>query len=192
MIILFNDINIWNKLADFFLRKIPWSGTIILKGHLIDSQFLHWVKDIGNQKLLGRVELSCPIWEKIDYVYPSHIKAAGFPSRQSLKRTLLMFSKVVDDITVVEMKIAEIEKYWCSNSKCCSVNLKFLTKERPGGQIPFTCFDCNKEFYTPDKDGDNPLRGNAWLTRRYRREEIKKIPADQQTVIAVAGERWLI
>ena len=188
MIILL-DRNIWEKLAEPFLKGSPKSGTLILQGHLHDSQFIHWVKDLGGKRLLGTVELTYLSRTEIDEISLRYVKASGFPSKEFLRRTFLTFSKNISAITVAEMRIDEVEKYWCP--KCDGVNLKYLTKNLHANQLPFYCFDCQEEFYTPDKDFGSPRIKNVKLAQRYCEERIKRIPLGQQVVIAVVGEQWL-
>jgi hypothetical protein len=189
MIILL-DGNVWEKMAEPFLKGSPKSGTLILQGHLPDSQFFHWVKDIGGKKLLGRVELSHLVQTNMAKINPQHVKASGFPSKEFLRRTFLTFSKNISAITVAEIRIVEVERYWCPN--CLSVNLEFLKKNIIGDKLPFSCFDCGEEFYLKDLEEGNLRVKLTRLKKRYCQAEIKKIPSDQQTVVALAGEQWLM
>ena len=188
MIILL-DGNVWEKMAELFLKGSPKSGTLILQGHLHDSQFIHWVKGMGGKRLLGMVDLAYLSRTEIDEISPRYVKASGFPSKEILKRTFLTFSKDISAVTVAEMRVSEIEKYWCP--KCDGVNLRYLTKNIHANQLPFYCFVCKEEFYTPDNDFGSPRIKNAKLGARYCEERIKMIPNDQLAVIAVAGENWL-
>lgn len=199
MIILM-DGNVWEKLAYSFERGISRSGTVILEKHLIDDGMLHWVCDLGGmdgegRRLLGRVELNSIIPTDISDIKQKYAKAAGFESKEFLKRTFAACigrpAREIGPITVAEMKIFEVERYWCTNPECLSVNLNFLNKNIFKDQLPFACLNCGTEFYTPDKDFGSPRIKNAKLGSRYRQEEIKKIPADQQKVLAIAGEQWL-
>lgn len=191
MIILL-DRNIWEKLVKFVERDIVKSGTLILQDHLHDSQFLHWVKDMGGKRVLGVVELAYLSRTDIDEISPRYVKAAGFPSKETLKRIFLTFSKEVSAITVAEMRIAEIERYWCPGPECQSVNLNFLNKDIFKDQLPFSCFDCGVEFYTPNREEGSRRITLAWLEKRYCQDKIKRIPASQQAVIAIAGENWIL
>jgi hypothetical protein len=192
MIILL-DGNVWEKLAEFFENGISKSGTVILERHFIDDHNLHWVYDLTGKKLLGRLELTSIIHTKISSIHEKHVKAAGFGSKEMLKRTFALclgyqLAREVNLITVAQMKIAEIERYSCP--KCFSTNLDYITKNIFGNQLPFSCFDCGKEFYTEDKDEGSPRIKNARLEKRYCQKEIKKIPAGQEKVLAVVGENW--
>lgn len=188
MIILL-DGDVWEEMVLSIEKGTPRSGTLIIEKHLPDSQFLHWAKELGGKRILGMVELARLNWTDIDEISPRQVKAAGFPSREILKRTFLTFSKDISAVTVAEMKVAEVEKYWCP--ECLGVNLNFLNKNIHGNQLPFSCFDCGKEFYTADNDFGSPRIKNVKLAERYCEERIKRIPLDQQAVVAVAGENWL-
>lgn len=188
MIILL-DGNVWEKLAEFFEKRDIRSGTIIIEKHLIGDRHLHWVCDFGGKKLLGRVELNNILPTNMSSIHKEQVKAAGIGSKELLNRTFLtVLGRRIDAITVAKMRIVEIEKYWCS--KCLSVNLDFLKKDIFNNQLPFYCFDCKEEFYTADKDDGSPRIKNVRLETRYRKENIKKIPSDQQAVLAVVGENW--
>jgi len=192
MIILL-DGNVWEKLAEFFEKKDIRSGTVIIEKHFIDDHHLHWVCDLGAKKLLGRVELTSIIHTEISSIHERHVKAAGFGSKEILKRTFAsclgyQLAKELNLITVAQMRITEAERYWCP--KCQSVNLDFLKKDIFKDQLPFSCFDCANEFYTPDKDEGSPRVKNAKLEKRYCQKEIKKIPAGQEKVLALVGESW--
>lgn len=189
MIILM-DGNVWEKLAEFYEKRDPRSGTLIIEKHLPDSHFLHWVKDLGRKRVLGVVDLAYLSRTDIDEISPQHVKASGFPSKEILKRTFLTFSREVSAITVAEMRIAEIERYWCP--ECASVNLSFANKDIHGDQLPFSCFDCETEFSTPDKDEGSRRVKIAWLEKRYCQDGIKKIPLDQQVVLGIVGEKWVL
>lgn len=201
------DANVWQKLVELMERGIPSKGTIILEKHYIERPILHWVKDLSgttllgkpkltnNSKLLGRVELVEVSHTTISSISKEQANAAGFGSKESLKRVFASYlgyplAKELDIVTIAQLKIVEVEKYWCAG--CSSVNLDFLKKNIVLKQLPFGCFDCGIEFYTDDMEKDSP----PWtkfpkLEKRYCEEEIKKIPADQEPVLAVVGEKWL-
>jgi len=189
------DANVWEKLAEFFGKRDIRSGTVIIEKHLIGDHHLHWACDLGGKKLLdrgkllGRVELTNILPTSMLSIRKEQVKAAGVESKEFLNRTFLtVLGRRVDAITVAKMRIVEIERYWCT--KCQSVNLDFLKKDISNDQLPFSCFDCENEFYTPDKDEGSPRVKNAKLEERYCREKIKRIPVDQQAVLAIVGERW--
>lgn len=197
------DGNIWEKLVDSIERGIVknGSGTIIIERHLIDDGVLHWVCNIGGKKgegrkLLGRVELNSIKPTDISLIKDKHVKAAGFGPKEFLKRTFASclgyeLAREIGPITVAQFKVVEAERYWCLNPECISVNLNFLNKDIFNNQLPFSCFDCGREFYTKDLDFGSPRIKNAKLSERYSKDNIKKIPMDQQIVMAVAGEYWL-
>ncbi len=190
MIILL-DGNVWEKLAEFFEKKDIKSGTVIIEKHLIGDHHLHWVCDLGGKKLLGRVELTNILQTNMPSIRKEQVKAAGVGSKELLNRTFLtVLGRRIDAITVAKMRIVEIERYWCQNPECFSVNLIFLKKDIFNDQLPFSCFDCGNEFYTPDKEEGSPRVKNAKLEKRYCQKEIKKIPAGQEKVLAVVGENW--
>ena len=192
MIILL-DGNVWQRLAEFYEKRDIRSGTVIVEKHFIDDHYLHWVCGLAGKKLLGRVELTSIIHTNMSSIHEKHVKAAGFGSKEMLKRTFAtclgyQSAREIDLITVAQMKIAEIERYWCP--KCQSVNLEYSKKNILGKQLPFGCFDCGEEFYTEDKDFGSPRIKNAKLEERYCNARMKKIPVDQQAVLAIVGEKW--
>lgn len=192
MIILL-DGNVWEKLVEFFEKRDLRSGTVIIEKHLIDDHHLHWVCDLGGKKLLGKAELTSIIHTNMSSIREKHVRGVGFGSKEVLKRAFAahlgyQLAREINLITVARMKIAEIERYWCP--KCQSVNLEYLKKNILGKQLPFSCFDCGEEFYTEDKDFGSPRIKNAKLEERYYKERMKKIPADQQVVLAIVGENW--
>lgn len=196
--IIVMDANVWEKLAEFFERRIAANGTVILERHFIDDNVLHWACNFGGneeegRRLLGRVELSSFSHTTMTSINEKHVKAAGFGSKEVLKRAFAshlgyQLARELNHVTVAQIKIAEVERYWCP--KCQSTNLDFLKKNIHGNQLPFFCFDCEEEFYTLDKDDGSPRIKNAKIEKRYCREEIKKIPVDQQEILAVVGEYW--
>jgi len=194
--ILLLDGNVWEKLAEFYEKREPRSGTVIVERHFINDHHLHWVCDLGAKKLLGRVELSSIIHTNISSIHEKHVKAAGFGSKEILKRTFATclgyhIARDINLITVAKMRIVEIERYWCPSPKCQSVNLDFLKKDIFKDQLPFACFDCGEEFYTADKDEGSPRVKNSKLEKRYCQKEIKNIPAGQEKVLTIVGESWL-
>jgi len=188
------DANIWQKMVELVEQDNPQKGTIILEKHLIDDgSVLHWVEDVMGSKLLGRVELTLPIHTQMSDIHPRHVKAAGFGSKEVLKRSLANYlgyqlAREINSITVAQMGVADVERYWCP--KCQSVNLEYLKKNILGKQLPFSCFDCRESFYLDDKDDGSPRIKNAKLEKRYCREKIKRIPVGQQAVLAIVGENW--
>lgn len=206
------DGNVWQKLVGLMEKNILSKGIIILERHFIDEPILHWVKDlsgtkllgnpklIDNSKLLGRVELAEISHTTMSFLTEKHVRAAGFGSKEVLKRAFASYlgyqlAKELNHITIARMKIAEVERYWCP--KCISVNLDFLKKnitaDRSSGNtyLPFRCFECGEEFYTQDlEENSPPWIKHPKLEKRYCQEEIKKIPADQEPVLAVVGEQW--
>ena len=196
--IIVMDANVWGKLAEFFEEKIAANGTVILERHLIDDNILHWVCNLGGNKeegriLLGRVELNFLSHTTMTSINEKYVKAAGFGSKELLKRVFAShlgykLARGLNHVTVAQMKVIEVERYWCP--KCFSTNLDYLKKNILGNQLPFGCFDCGEEFYTEDKDFGSPRIKNAKLGERYCKARIKKIPVDQQVVLAIVGENW--
>lgn len=201
MIILFNDIDVWKKLAESFLRGTPKSGILVIEGHLIDDDELHWVKDMGGKKLLGQVKLNNKILTKVDEI-GKFLNLIEFSSIPFLKRNFLVFhekiapgNKEVNNVTIAEAQVVEVESEWCH--ECLSVNILLLKRKVYVGTLPFFCSDCGEKFYV------EPLKGSSikiarWsgeiakLTKRYSEDNFKKIPIDQEEVIVIAGEDWAL
>ena len=166
-------------------------GILITDRHLLDEDYeWYWVKDMGDKHMLGKLRLKDPVMTSIDKIDNQQVLAVSSSSRNALKRTLLPFApkwkKEVDAITLSKFHVIEVEKYWCAG--CGSVNLEYLKKAIHYDQLPFRCFDCGLEFYTKDLDEGSPRVKNARLEERYHRGNIKKIPSDQEAVIAITGQ----
>lgn len=170
------------------------NGILIIDRHLLDEEGRewHWVKDMGERHLLGKVELNYPVMTSISEIDNQQVLSVHSPSRYALKRMLLPFAplwkKEVEAITVAKFRVVELERYWCSG--CGSVNLEYLKKALHDDQLPFRCFNCELEFYTKDLDEGSPRVKNATLEGRYCKENVKKIPLDQEAVVAVIGEQY--
>lgn len=187
MIILTNK-SAWEMLAEPFLNGSPISGILMIEEHLLTNDKEHWVRDTGDQRLLGRINLN-----KIqpptttNEISKQHIIMTGFPSEQSIPGI-----KDILKVIVVEMQVAEVEKYHCP--RCYSISLEFLKKNIIGKSLPFSCLDCEeKEFYLPDREKDSPpWVKNPYLETRYCKEQSKRIPAGQRTISVVLGEKWVL
>lgn len=193
------DANIWQKMVELVEQDNPQKGTVILEKHLIDDgQGLHWVEDVMGSKLLGRTELTSPIHTQMSRIHPKHVKAAGFDSKEALKRSFANYlgyqlAREVNSITVAQMGVAKVERYWCP--KCSSVSLTFSTNNiiatPTAYQLPFICNRCGIEFYTLGKERVYSRITFNSLAEEYPSGNLRgEIPPDQQAVLAIVGEKW--
>jgi len=193
------DANVWQKMVELVEQDNSRKGTVILEKHLIDDEpGLHWIEDVMGSKLLGRAELVLPIHTQMSDIHLKHVKAAGFGSKEILKRSFANYlgyqlAREVNSITVAQMGVAEVERYWCP--KCLSVSLTFLTNRIKASpiayELPFFCNRCRVEFYTLGKEKVyNRITFNS-LAEEYPPGNLRgEIPSDQQVVLAIVGEKW--
>lgn len=193
------DANIWQKMVELAEQDNSQKGTVILEKHLIDDgSVLHWVEDVMGSKLLGRAELILPIHTQMSDIHPKHVKAAGFSSKEILKRSFANYSgyqlaREIGSITVAQMGVAKVERYWCP--KCSSTSLTFSTKRiiatPTAYEVPFICNRCGIEFYTVGKEKVYDRITFNSLSAEYPLGNLGgEIPPDQQVVLAVIGEKW--
>ena len=193
------DANIWQKMVELVEQDNSQKGTVILEKHLIDDEpGLHWVEDVMGSKLLGKAELTSPIHTQMSHIHPKHVKAAGFGSKELLKRSFANYlgyqlAREINSITVAQIRAAEVQRYWCP--KCSCVSLTFSTNNiiatPTAYELPFTCNRCGVEFYTVGKEKVYSRITFNSLTEEYPPGNLRgEIPPDQQTVLAIVGEKW--
>jgi hypothetical protein len=206
--IILADANVWEPLRKYYEQGNPKSGTVIVEGHLVDSHFTHPVCDLSGKRVLGRVEFNKPIHDHIDKVELPYVKAAGFPDRTHLKRSLQMsLQRPVSKISVAQMRINEVAPDWCPACFLSATYLKNLKRMASSGRLKnilkllkktlkeelIFCNICHSEIDVSENDDLQAV--SSRLKESYPEGNVVMLPImvfkkNHKKVLAVAGENW--